>query len=169
MATKAAGLSTSNPRPANVRNLNSLPALIERADDLVATIARNRAARAGLGRTGRDVLREHERALTAEELAGIRELASHASATTPAEAQFLIALAIVDLRDARARAHRHGGDLVAALDRIARLLDGSRFGSGVADMATDTLSQRLAPLGEGPRLRAVWAMEHIAAAETAHG
>ncbi len=169
MATKAAGLSTSNPRPANVRNLNSLPALIERADDLVATIARNRAARAGLGRTGRDVLREHERALTAEELAGIRELASHASATTPAEAQFLIALAIVDLRDARARAHRHGGDLVAALDRIARLLDGSRFGSGVTDMATDTLSQRLAPLGEGPRLRAVWAMEHIAAAETAHG
>ena len=165
---KATPSSTSNPRSADVRNLNSLPALIERADDIVATIARNRAARAGLGRTGRDVLREHERALTAE-LAGIRELASHASATTPAEAQFLVALAIVELRDARARAHRHGGDLVAVLDRIARLLDGSRFGSGVADMATDTLSQRLAPLGEGPRLRAVWAMEHIAAAETAHG
>ena len=166
---KATPSSTSNPRSADVRNLNSLPALIERADDLVATIARNRAARAGLGRTGRDVLREHERALTAEELAGIRELASHASATTPAEAQFLVALAIVELRDARARAHRHGGDLVAVLDRIARLLDGSRFGSGVSDMATDTLSQRLAPLGEGPRLRAVWAMERIAAAENANG
>ena len=165
---KATPSSTSNPRSADVRNLNSLPALIERADDIVATIARNRAARAGLGRTGRDVLREHERALTAE-LAGIRELASHASATTPAEAQFLVALAIVELRDARARAHRHGGDLVAVLDRIARLLDGSRYGLAVTDMPTDGLAQRLAPLGEGPRLCAVWAMEHIAAAETANG
>ncbi len=167
MATKAAGLSTSNRQAAPA--LAGLGPLIERADDIVATIARNRAARAGLGRTGRDVLREHEATLAAE-LAGIRELASHASATTPAEAQFLVALAIVELRDARARAHRHGGtDLVAVLDRIARLLDGSRYGSGVADMATDTLSQRLAPLGEGPRLRAVWAMERIAAAENANG
>ena len=167
MASAKRASSTAALR-SQLRNITDIGALIERADDLVATIARNRAARPGLGRTGRGVLRDHEAMLDAE-LAGIREVASHASATTPAEAQFLVALAIVELRDARARAHRHGGDLVAVLDRIARLLDGSRFGSGVADMATDTLSQRLAPLGEGPRLRAVWAMEHIAAAETAHG
>ena len=167
MASATRASSTAALR-SQLRNITDIGALIERADDLVATIARNRAARPGLGRTGRGVLRDHEAMLDAE-LAGIREVASHASATTPAEAQFLVALAIVELRDARARAHRHGGDLVAVLDRIARLLDGSRFGSGVADMATDTLSQRLAPLGEGPRLRAVWAMEHIAAAETAHG
>ena len=167
MASAARASSTAAPR-SQLRNITDLPVLIERADDIVATIARNRAARPGLGRTGRGVLRDHEAMLDAE-LAGIRELASHASATTPAEAQFLLVLAIVELRDARVRAHRHGGgDLVAVLDRIARLLDGSRYGSGVADMATDTLSQRLAPLGEGPRLRAVWAMEHIAAAENAN-
>ena len=99
MASATRASSTAAPR-SQLRNLSGLGPLIERADDIVALIARNRAARAGLGRTGRDVLREHERALEAE-LAGIRELASHASATTPAEAQLLIALAIASSRRPR--------------------------------------------------------------------
>ena len=167
MASASSASSTRTPK-ADVRNLNNLGALIERADDLVSTIVRNRKARAGLGRTGRAVLREHERQLDAE-LAGLRVLASYAAASTPAQTSFMLALAIVDLGEARARANRHDDvDLMAVLDRLNRLLDGARFGLAVTDMPTDGLAHRLAPIEEGPRLRASRAMEQIAQAEAAN-
>lgn len=170
MATKAAGLSTSNPRRPAAINLTDLGALIERADDIVALIARNRAARAGLGKTGRAVLRDHERQLEAE-LAGIRELASHRCAVGTNEALFQIILAIADLQVARAMANRHGErDLADVIDCIERLLDGAR---DEIDQLGETgplyrIGQHLAPVTQGPHCRAAEAMERIAAVEASN-
>ena len=171
MKATAARTSTSNPRSADVRNLNDLGSLIERADDLVALIARNRAARAGLGRTGRAVLRDHERQLDAE-LAGIRELASHRSAASTVEALFQIVFAASDLNGALSRAKVHGdADLVAVLDRMARLLDGARYGLDQLGQGAPVwkLSEHVAPVTEGPHSRAAAAMGRIETAEAHNG
>lgn len=168
MNATAARTSTSNPRSADVRNLNDLGALIERADDLVSLIARNRSARAGLGRTGRAVLREHERALEAE-LAGIRELASHITAGTVVEAQFLLILAVADLAEFRSSGPEPGR--AAVLDRIERLLHGARWGldqSGDGESEDAPLyhiAEHVAPFTDGPHSRVALAMTQIAAAE----
>ncbi len=169
MATKAtASDSTAARRPAAI-NLDDLPALIERADDLVALIARNRAARAGLGKTGRAVLRDHERMLSAE-LAGIRELASHVVADTPDEAMFLLLLAAVDLREARARANAHAdADLVALVERLQRLLLGAVDNPGDRSALLGRLGEHLAPLAASPHSRAALAMTQIAAVEASNG
>lgn len=172
MATKAAGLSTSNPRAADARNITHLGTLIERCDDIVSLIARNRAARAGLGKTGRAVLRDHERQLEAE-LAGIRELASHIVAETPAEAQFLLILAVADLVGLRAQGPEPGR--AAVLDRIERLLHGVRWGldqSGDGENEGTPLyriAEHVAPFVEGPHSRAAMARQHIEQAEAANG
>ena len=170
MATKAAGLSTSNPRRPAAINLDDLGALIERADDIVALIARNRAARAGLGKTGRAVLRDHERMLSAE-LAGIRELASHVRPADASEALFLVILALGDHHDALARAKARGDtDLVAVLDRMERLLDGARIGLDLRGEGSPMfrLGEHFSPLEKGPSLRAEVAMRRIAAVEASN-
>ena len=171
MKATAARTSTSNPRSADVRNLNDLGSLIERADDLVALIARNRAARAGLGRTGRAVLRDHERQLDAE-LAGIRELASHRCAGGTGEALFQLVFAGEDLHDARARARALGDhDLVAVLDRLPRLVDGARH--GLADLCVGDpvfeIHQHFAARAHGPSMIVTLALSRIEAAEKADG
>ena len=171
MATKAAGLSTSNPRRPAAINLSDLPALIERADDIVALIARNRAARAGLGKTGREVLRQHERALEAE-LAGIRELASHRMAATTVEALGQVIFALGDLREAQGRAAARGDrEALAILDRAARLLDGARYGLDQLGEGKPVwrIAEHLAPLADGPHSRVALAMTQIAAVEAANG
>lgn len=172
MATKAAGLSTSNPRRADVSSIATLGALIERADDLVASIARNHKAHAGLGKTGRAVLRDHERAMEAE-LAGIRELASHVRAETPAEAQFLLILAVADLGGFRSSGPEPGR--AAVLDRIERLLHGARWGlaqSGEGESEGTPLyriAEHVAPFTDGPHSRVATARRHIEQWEAAHG
>ena len=167
MKATAARTSTSNPPTADVRNLNDLGSLIERADDIVALIARNRAARAGLGRTGRAVLRDHERQLDAE-LAGIRELASHRRAGGTGEARFQLILAGEDLHDARARARALGDhDLVAVLDRLHRLVDAARHGLGdlcIGDPVFE-IHQHFAARAHGPSMIVTLAQSHIEAAE----
>jgi len=117
------------------------------------------------------VLRDHERMLSAE-LAGIRELASHVVADTPDEAMFLLLLAAVDLRDARACANRHGdARLVAILDRIERLLHGARWGLDTAGDGEHEgtplyrIAEQVAPFIDGPHSRVALAMTQIAAAE----
>ena len=170
MASAASSSSTRTPKP-GVRNLNDLGSLLERADDIVALIARNRAARAGLGRTGRAVLRDHERQLEAE-LAGIRELASHRAAVNAVEALFQIVFAASDLNAALARAKAHGdADLVAVLDRMARLLDGARYGLDQLGEGAPVwkVSEHVAPVTGGPHSRAAAAMGHIEAAEVHNG
>ena len=160
--------STAARRPAAI-NLDDLPALIERADDLVALITRNRAARAGLGRTGREVLRQHERALEAE-LAGIRELASHRMAATTVEALGQVIFALGDLREAQGRAAARGDrEALAILDRAARLLDGAREGLDQLGEGKPVwrIAEHLAPLADGPHSRVALAMTQIAAAEAA--
>ena len=169
---KATSASSTGSRAGELRNLTTLGALLERADDIVATIARNRAARAGLGKTGRAVLRDHERQLDAE-LSGIRELASHIVAETPAEAQFLPILAVADLDGFRSSGPEPGR--AAVLDRIERLLHGARWGldqSGEGE-AEDTplyrIAEHVAPFVEGPHSRAATARQHIEQAEAANG
>ena len=166
MASAARVSSTRTPEP-DVRNPTDLPALLERADDIVALIARNRAARAGLGRTGRAVLRDHERQLDAE-LEGLKELASHRTAVNAVEALFQIILALGDLQAALGRAKAHGErDLVAILDRMARLLDGARYGLDQLGEGAPAwkVSEHVAPFTDGPHSRAAAAMGHIEAAE----
>ena len=168
MKATATTASTSNPPDADVRNLNDLPALIECADDIVALIARNRTARAGLGRTGRAVLRDHERMLSAE-LAGIKELASHAKAASVVEAQFLLILATADLGELRTGGPEPGR--VAILDRIERLLHGARWGLDTAGDGEHEgtplyrIAEQVAPFIDGPHSRVALAMTQIAAAE----
>ncbi len=167
-ATRA---SSTGPRAGELRNLTTLGALIERADDIVGLIARNHAARAGLGKTGRTVLRDHERQLEAE-LAGIRELASHGCAFDANEALFQIILAIADLQVARAMANRHGErDLADVIDRIERLLDGARDAIDQLGEAGPLyrLGEHLAPVLQGPHSRVATAMERIQQAEAANG
>ena len=171
MKSSATTASSTRTPKANVRNITTLGALIERADDIVATIARNRTARAGLGKTGRAVLRDHEHMLDAE-LGGIRELASHGCAFDAYEALFQIILAIADLQVARVMANRHGGrDLADVIDRIERLLDGARDAIDQLGEAGPLfrIGQHLAPVTQGPHCRAAEAMEHIERSGVANG
>ena len=170
MASAATSSSTRTPK-ADARNITHLGALIDRADDIVSLIARNHKARAGLGKTGRAVLRDHERQLAAE-LGGIRELASHCCAVGTNEALFQIILAIADLQVARVMANRHGErDLAAVIDRIERLLDGARDEIDQLGEAGPLfrIGQHLAPVTQGPHCRAAEAMERIQQAEAANG